>query len=78
MSTFIWYTDRYEVVPDEEKENSHTYAFVAPLSPAVTESIGDAVPVVKDAFGEIATFLEKLSAKNQPDQEVEFYDIDFR
>ena len=50
LCVFIWFLNRLDIFPHDQKETSHIYPYVTNLAPKVMEVSGRVVPMCKDSF----------------------------
>ena len=50
LCVFIWFLNRLDVFPKDQKESSHVYPYIANLAPRVMETTGSVVPMFRDTF----------------------------
>ena len=50
LCVFIWFMNRLDIVPVNQKETSHVYPYISNLAPKVMEVTGRVVPMFKDSF----------------------------
>jgi membrane protein required for colicin V production len=50
LCVFIWFMNKLDVFPQNQKTTSHVYPYIANLAPKVMEVSGRVVPVFKDTF----------------------------
>lgn len=53
LSTAFWYLAQYELLGQEQINESKTYDLVAPVSPFVVEQVGKVIPVLQDVYQDI-------------------------
>jgi len=50
LCVFIWFANRLDVVPANQKDTSHVYPYISNLAPHVMEITGKVVPMFRDTF----------------------------
>lgn len=63
FSILIFYASEINMVSEESRESSRIYPYVAPVAPAMINTLGKIIPVFKDMFEELKMFFENLNIK---------------
>ncbi len=50
LCVFIWFLNKMDVFPRDQKNTSHVYPYIANLAPKVMEVSGNVVPMFRDTF----------------------------
>jgi membrane protein required for colicin V production len=53
LCVMIWFLNKWNVFPEQQKMSSHVYAYIANLGPTVVEYSGKVIPMCKTAFHDI-------------------------
>lgn len=59
LCVLIWFINRWGVLSEEQKQSSHTYAYIDDAAPAIIDFSGKIVPFFKDAFHNFEVLFEK-------------------
>lgn len=65
-SGMLWLANAVGALGDQSKADSKTYAWVAPIAPAVLEKVGDVLPFVQNVFSEVTSLSDQLSNTLKP------------
>ncbi len=58
LCVFIWFVNKWNVIPENQKRDSHTYGYINDFAPKVVEYTGKVLPMVKDVFYKYETLLK--------------------
>lgn len=61
FSAGLWLLDRTGIISGETKASSVTYAFIAPIAPAVCSGLGAVLPFARHIFDDLSTFFDSLN-----------------
>ncbi len=50
LCVFIWFLNRLDIFPADQKNTSHVYPYISNLAPKVMEISGNIVPMFRDTF----------------------------
>ncbi|MDW8273515.1 MAG: CvpA family protein [Chitinophagales bacterium] len=59
FGVLLWFIQKWDVLPDEQKKSSHVYPYVVDMAPTVIEYSGRIVPMFKNAFRDFEVLLNK-------------------
>ncbi len=65
-SVLLFYLDKLSLIRPDAMESSVTYPIIAPWGPQAVEWIATVLPVFRDIFAEIGSFLEQFSEEKIP------------
>lgn len=63
-SVFLWLGNKAGVLKAENKLDSKSYAYIAPLAPESIAFISPYIPFFKTLYSDVETYLEKISAED--------------
>jgi membrane protein required for colicin V production len=64
LCVFIWFLNKWDVIPKSQKEDSYVYPYLSNLAPSVIEFSGTIVPYFKGTFNSFEELLDKQAASN--------------
>ena len=61
LSVLFFYGEQMKIITPETIQQSKTWALVSPWGPKVINTVGSAIPVFKDMFGELQEFFGRVA-----------------
>lgn len=55
----VWFGNQWGLIPDSQAQTSHAYRYIQNLAPAVVETTGKLIPLVKDSFSQYEKLLKE-------------------
>lgn len=62
---FVWFLNKWKVLTDNEKAQSHVYKYVDSVAPDAMKMMGQVVPFIKTTFEEMETLVDENIQKNK-------------
>lgn len=57
LCVFIWFINKWNIISDKEKRESHTYGYINDFAPRVIDYTGKVLPMVKNIFAQYEQLL---------------------
>jgi membrane protein required for colicin V production len=62
-SSILWLANQVQLIKEQTKHESNLYTLIEPIAPMGIKIGGEALPFLKDLYGDVALYLEKVSKK---------------
>lgn len=63
FSVVLFFTTRIKLISEESRQSSKTYAYVAPVGPAIVNNAGKIIPVFRGIFEDLNKYFDTVAKK---------------